>query len=150
MISKPNCTYEPTQKVGEGTYATVYKAWAVPHQDTNAKKQKVNKEMVALKKIKPIASQNGLDISAIRELRFLKTISHPNIIKLRDCYSHNSNLFLVLEILHADLEMIIKDRMLLFGAGDIKSWMLMLMRGLYHCHRMFILHRVSYFRWPLF
>ena len=52
------------------------------------------------------------------------------------------NLNLVLEFLDTDLEMIIKDRLLVFLPADIKSWMAMTFRGLEFCHRNFILHRV--------
>ncbi|KAJ9073216.1 TFIIH complex serine/threonine-protein kinase subunit kin28, variant 3 [Entomophthora muscae] len=51
------------------------------------------------------------------------------------------NLNLILEFLDADLEMIIKEQSLVFMPSDIKSWMLMTLRGLAHCHSNWILHR---------
>lgn len=60
-------------------------------------------------------------------------------------FSHKTNLNLVLEYLDSDLEQVIKDKSLLFMPADIKSWMLMMLRGLDHCHRHFILHRVKTF-----
>jgi serine/threonine protein kinase len=62
--------------------------------------------------------------------------------KLLDVFSSKTNLNLVLEFLDTDLEMIIKDRSLVFLPADIKSWMAMTFRGLEFCHRNFILHRV--------
>jgi serine/threonine protein kinase len=59
-----------------------------------------------------------------------------------EVYFHKTNLNLVLEYLESDLEMIIKDKSILFMPGDVKHWMLMTMRGLDHCHRNWILHRV--------
>ncbi|KAF8909315.1 kinase-like domain-containing protein, partial [Gymnopilus junonius] len=59
---------------------------------------------------------------------------------LLDVFSSKTNLNLVLEFLDSDLEMIIKDRSLVF-LPDIKSWMAMTFRGLEFCHRNFILHR---------
>lgn len=50
---------------------------------------------------------------------------------------------LVLEFLESDLEIIIKDKNVMFKPEDIKSWMLMTLRGLDHCHRNWILHRVG-------
>ena len=47
----------------------------------------------------------------------------------------------MLEFLESDLEMVIKEKNCLFTAADIKSWMLMTLRGLEHCHRSWILHR---------
>ena len=48
----------------------------------------------------------------------------------------------MLEFLDTDLELVIKDRSLVFLPADIKSWMAMTFRGLEFCHRNFILHRV--------
>jgi len=64
-------------------------------------------------------------------------------IQLLDVYSSKTNLNLVLEFLDTDLELIIKDRSLVFLPADIKSWVAMTFRGLEFCHRNFILHRVT-------
>lgn len=37
--------------------------------------------------------------------------------------------------------MIIKNKKVIFQPADIKSWLIMMLRGLEHCHRNFILHR---------
>jgi cyclin-dependent kinase 7 len=71
-------------------------------------------------------------------LYYLKQTS----IQLLDVFSAKTNLNLVLEFLDADLEIIIKDRSNVFLPADIKSWMVMTLRGLEFCHRNFILHRV--------
>jgi cyclin-dependent kinase 7 len=63
--------------------------------------------------------------------------------QLLDVFSNKTNLNLVLEYLDTDLEAVIKDRALIFQAGDIKSWMAMTFKGLEFCHRNWILHRVS-------
>jgi len=96
---------------------------------------------VAIKKIKLSKFNDGFDISAIREIKFLQELRHPNIIELIDVFSNKTNLNLVLEFLDSDLEMIIKAKEVVFSVADIKSWMLMTLRGLYHCHRSFVLHR---------
>ena len=74
-------------------------------------------------------------------------------MQLLDVFSSKSNLNLVLEFLDSDLEMIIKDRNLVFLPADIKSWIAMTFRGLEYCHRNWILHRVSRYtsitRWYL-
>lgn len=57
-------------------------------------------------------------------------------------FSSKTNLNLVLEFLDADLELIIKDRTIVFVPADIKSWLAMTFRGLEFCHRNWILHRV--------
>jgi len=64
-------------------------------------------------------------------------------MQLLDVFSSKKNLNLVLEFLDSDLEMIIKDRSLVFLPADTKSWMAMTFRGLEFCHRNHILHRVN-------
>ena len=83
-------------------------------------------------------------MDAIREVKYLQELQHPNIIRLLDVFSSkNQNLSLVLEFLDCDLEMIIKDtRGITYSMADMKSWMLMGLRGLWWCHHNHILHRV--------
>jgi len=86
-------------------------------------------------------------MDAIREVKFLQELRHENIIRLIDVFSSkNQNLNLVLEFLDSDLEMIIKDTKIGFGGADIKSWLAMSLRGLWWCHKNFVLHRVGLFR----
>lgn len=122
--------YEKVKKVGEGTYAVVYEA-----------KNKETGEKVAIKKIKMSTQGFGLDISAIRELAFLRDLHHPNVVDLRDVFVSEKNLNLVLGFYEVDLEMIIKDRSIIFKPGDIKAWMMMLLRGLEYCHQRNVIHR---------
>ncbi|KAI9105771.1 kinase-like domain-containing protein [Phlyctochytrium arcticum] len=153
------------KKVGEGTYATVYLGWAIPvakvvvdetlaqddtgEKDRLLKDQKVGdkatekegKRRIAIKKLKAGHFKDGMDMSAIREIQFLQELRHPNVIELVDVFSHKTNLNLVLEYLDADLEMIIKNKSVVFSTADVKSWMLMTLRGVHHCHRNSILHR---------
>ena len=68
--------YENFQKVGEGTYGYVYKA-----------KDKQTAEVVALKRLISHKPSSGFPLCAIREIKFLKSLQHKNIIKLRDIAS---------------------------------------------------------------
>lgn len=101
-------------------------------------------------------------MSAIREVKYLRELKHQNVIavslvagcsigspglslpppQLFDVFSSKKNLNLVLEFLDADLELVIKDRSIVFLPADIKSWLAMTLRGLEFCHRNWILHRV--------
>lgn len=82
-------------------------------------------------------------MDAIREVKYLQELSHPNVIALHDVFSSkDQNLNLVLEYLpRGDLEMLIKDGDIHYGAADIKAWMGMLARGVWFCHENFVLHR---------
>lgn len=62
--------YTLFEKVGEGTYGTVYKAMV---QST--------RELVALKKIKLEAEDEGVPSTAIREISLLKELDHANIVR---------------------------------------------------------------------
>ena len=100
---------------------------------------------MAIKKIKIQKEYTeGLAPDAIRELKHLQELSHPNIISLLSVFSSkDQNLNLVLELLPlGDLEMLIKDTDgIHYGAADIKAWMGMLSRSVWFCHENFVLHR---------
>ncbi|CZT39978.1 probable cyclin-dependent ser/thr protein kinase KIN28 [Rhynchosporium secalis] len=127
--------YVKGRKLGEGTYANVY----LGHLRTDPSK------LVAIKKIKVQKEYTeGMAPDAIRELKHLQELSHPNIISLLSVFSSkDQNLNLVLEFLPlGDLEMLIKDTEgVRYGAADIKAWMGMMTRAVWFCHENFVLHR---------
>ncbi|AWU76695.1 hypothetical protein CAS74_000636 [Pichia kudriavzevii] len=123
--------YTKFKKLGEGTYAVVYLG-----------KQKTTGREVAVKEIKTEGFKDGLDMSAIREVKYLQELKHPNIIELVDVFSdEKQNLNLVLEVLPGDLEKVLRDKSIIISPVDVKRWLLMILRGVYHCHRNGILHR---------
>lgn len=130
MVELNQLQYSKERKVGEGTYAVVYLG----------KQIKTNRR-IAIKEIKLGFFKDGLDMSAIREVKYLQELKHINVIELVDVFSASNNLNLVLEFLPYDLEVLIKDQSIIFKPSDIKSWLLMTLRGIHHCHRNFILHR---------
>ena len=65
--------YKIIEQVGEGTYGQVYKA--------NDDKSNV---MVALKKVRLENEKEGFPITAVREIKILRQLDHPNIVKLLD------------------------------------------------------------------
>ncbi|EER25999.1 TFIIH complex serine/threonine-protein kinase subunit kin28 [Coccidioides posadasii str. Silveira] len=126
--------YVKDKKLGEGTYAIVY----LGHLRSDPS------SLVAIKKIKVNTEyKDGLSMDAIREVKYLQELSHPNVIALHAVFSSKDrNLNLVLEYLPlGDLEMLIKDSAIQYGAADVKAWVGMLGRAVWFCHENFILHR---------
>ncbi|KZF26875.1 Pkinase-domain-containing protein [Xylona heveae TC161] len=127
--------YVKDKKLGEGTYAVVF----LGHLRADPK------SLVAIKKIKVNTEyRDGLSMDAIREVKYLQELSHPNIIALHSVFSSkHKNLNLVLEFLPlGDLEMLIRDvDGVRYGTADVKAWMGMLGRAVWFCHENFVLHR---------
>lgn len=95
------------EKIGEGTYGVVYKA-----------KDRVTGEIIALKKIRLEAEDEGIPSTAIREISLLKELQHPNIVRLYDVVHTERKLTLVFEFLDQDLKKVRarRDEISLFGA----------------------------------
>lgn len=123
------------KKLGEGTYAVVFQGHL--RSDPN--------KLVAIKKFKIQESQQteGLNVDTIREIKYLQEISHPSIVALLDVFSSkDQNINMVIEYFpHGNLEELIRDTTVNYGAADVKAWMGMLCRAIYYCHSNFILHR---------
>ncbi|KAG9488161.1 hypothetical protein GDO78_007781 [Eleutherodactylus coqui] len=83
----------------------------------------------------------GINRTALREIKLLQELSHPNIIGLLDAFGHKSNISLVFDFMETDLEAIIRDTSLVLTPAHIKSYMLMTLQGLEYLHHLWILHR---------
>jgi len=126
--------YKKTDFLGEGQFATVYKAEDLENDN----------QIVAVKKIKlghRTEVKDGINRTALREIKLLQEISHPNIIGLLDVFGHKSSISLVFEFMETDLEVIAKDTSLVLSPPHIKSFVLMTIQGLEYLHQHWILHR---------
>ncbi|KAJ8985551.1 hypothetical protein NQ317_019935 [Molorchus minor] len=125
--------YEKIEFLGEGQFATVYKA-----RDTETD------NIVAVKKIKLGSrqeAQDGINRTALREIKLLQEINHKNLIGLLDVFGHMSNVSLVFDFMDTDLEIIIKDNTIILTTANIKSYVLQTLQGLEYLHLNWILHR---------
>ncbi|GCB79734.1 hypothetical protein scyTo_0020241, partial [Scyliorhinus torazame] len=80
-------TYVKLDKLGEGTYATVYRG-----------RSKLTDNLVALKEIR-LEHEEGAPCTAIREVSLLKDLKHANIVTLHDIIHTEKSLTLVFEYL---------------------------------------------------
>ncbi|XP_050045761.1 cyclin-dependent kinase 5 [Dermacentor andersoni] len=122
--------YEKLEKIGEGTYGTVFKA-----------KNRETQEIVALKRVRLDDDDEGVPSSALREICLLKELKHKNIVRLHDVLHSEKKLTLVFEHCDQDLKKYFDS---LNGEIDlevVKSFMFQLLRGLAFCHSNNILHR---------
>jgi len=122
--------YEKLEKIGEGTYGTVFKA-----------KNRESGEIVALKRVRLDDDDEGVPSSALREICLLKELKHPNIVFLHDVLHSERKLTLVFEHCDQDLKKYFDS---LNGAIDlevVKSLMYQLLLGLNFCHTHNVLHR---------
>ncbi len=93
--------YEKVAFLGEGQFATVYKAKDILNDE----------RVVAVKKIKlgsRSEAKDGINRTALREIKLLQEVHHENIINLIDVFGHKSNVSLVMDFMDTDLEVIIK------------------------------------------
>ncbi|KAJ7160020.1 kinase-like domain-containing protein [Mycena crocata] len=125
--------YSKIEKIGEGTYGVVYKARDVS-----------SGSIVALKKIRLEAEDEGVPSTAIREISLLKELNDEHIVRLLDIVHADQKLYLVFEYLDVDLKRYMEN-----GNRDhapisphvVKKFTHQLTAGLRFCHGHRILHR---------
>jgi len=122
--------YQKMEKIGEGTYGVVYKA-----------KDRVTGEIIALKKIRLEAEDEGIPSTAIREISLLKELQHPNIVKLYDVIHTERKLTLVFEFLDQDLKKYLDVCDGGLELPILKSFLYQLLTGVAYCHHHRVLHR---------
>lgn len=119
------------EKLGEGTYATVYKG-----------RNRVTGQLVALKEIN-LDSEEGTPSTAIREISLMKELKHENVVTLYDVIHTENKLNLVFEYMDKDLKKFM-DSNGNKGAlepAQVKVFMYQLLRGIQFCHDNRVLHR---------
>ncbi|XP_059036350.1 serine/threonine-protein kinase ULK3 isoform X6 [Mustela lutreola] len=76
-----------TERLGSGTYATVYKAYA----------KKDTREVVAIKCVAKKSLNKASVENLLTEIEILKSIRHPHIVQLKDFQWDSDNIYLIME-----------------------------------------------------
>ncbi|KAK8559993.1 hypothetical protein V6N12_012802 [Hibiscus sabdariffa] len=125
-------SFEKLEKIGQGTYSTVFRA-----RDHESGK------IVALKKVR----FDNFDPESVqfmaREILILRRLDHPNIIKLEGIITSRMSysIFLVFEYMEHDVTGLLSCPDIKFCEPQIKCYVKQLLSGLDHCHSQGIMHR---------
>ncbi|XP_060065103.1 cyclin-dependent kinase 12-like [Ylistrum balloti] len=132
--------FKTIEIIGEGTYGLVYKA-----------KDTFTDELVALKKVRLENEKEGFPITAVREIKILRQLNHPNIVNLKEIVTDKQDaldfkkdkgaFYLVFEYMDHDLMGLLESGMCNFKEEHIASFMKQLLDGLKYCHNKNFLHR---------
>jgi len=122
--------YEKIEKIGEGTYGTVFKA---KHKETG--------EIVALKRVQLDDDDEGVPSSALREICILKELKHRNVVRLHDVLHSERKMTMVFEYCEQDLKKYFDSCGGEIEPAVVQSFMYQLLRGLAFCHHQNVLHR---------
>jgi serine/threonine protein kinase len=124
-------TYSIIRKLGTGSFGTVYVAT-----------HKISKERYAVKEIMKSKLTKARHVKCLqKEISIMKSLRHPNIVKLFEVVEERDRLYLVLELLEGgDLFDRIVQRTL-YTEQNARDLMLILFRSVKYLHDQCIVHR---------
>ena len=101
--------YQVTKQLGDGTYGSVLRA-----------QNRQTGEVTAIKKMKK-KFYTWEECMQLREVKSLKRLNHPNIVKLKEVIRENDELFFVFEFMDGNLYEVIKNRQKYFPEAFIRN-----------------------------
>ncbi|XP_020578378.1 probable serine/threonine-protein kinase At1g54610 [Phalaenopsis equestris] len=124
--------YEKLEKIGQGTYSSVFKA-----------RELETGRFVALKKIRFDNFEPESVRFMAREIFIMRRLNHRNIMKLDGLITSRSScsIYLVFEYMEHDLAGLSSSPEITFSESQVKCYMQQLLSGLEHCHSRSIIHR---------
>ncbi|XP_031255134.1 cyclin-dependent kinase F-4-like, partial [Pistacia vera] len=121
--------YKLIKEVGDGTFGSVWRAI-----------NKQSGEVVAIKKMKK-KYYSWDECINLREVKSLRKMNHPNIVKLKEVIRENDILYFVFEYMECNLYQLMKDREKLFSETEIRNWCFQVFQGLAYMHQRGYFHR---------
>ncbi|KAI0525132.1 hypothetical protein KFK09_004523 [Dendrobium nobile] len=124
--------FEKLDKIGQGTYSTVFRA-----RDIETGK------FVALKKVRFDNFEPESVRFMAREIQILRRLDHPNVMKLEGLVTSrlSCSIYLVFGYMEHDLAGLSSSPDIKFTESQVKCLMEQLLSGLEHCHSRGIVHR---------
>ncbi|KAG6082678.1 hypothetical protein E4U15_002429 [Claviceps sp. LM218 group G6] len=116
--------------VGSGTYGKVFKGLNV-----------YTKDLVALKRIRMEGERDGFPVTAVREIKLLQSLRHPNIVNLQEVMVEKNDCFMVFEYLSHDLTGLLNHPTFKLEPAQRKDLARQLFEGLDYLHVRGVLHR---------
>lgn len=126
-------------KLGEGTFGEVHKA-----------ESRRTGQLVAMKKILMHQEKDGFPVTALREIKLLKMLLHPNVLKLEEMAVEKNReavgrkkavVYMVTPYMDHDLSGLLENPAVKFTEAQIKCYMMQLLEGVAYLHAKNILHR---------
>uniref|UniRef100_A0A2P2MHL2 Cyclin-dependent kinase F-4 n=1 Tax=Rhizophora mucronata TaxID=61149 RepID=A0A2P2MHL2_RHIMU len=121
--------YKLIKEVGDGTFGSVWRAI-----------NKQSGEVVAIKKMKK-KYYSWEECINLREVKSLRKMNHPNVVKLKEVIRENDILYFVFEYMECNLYQLIKDREKLFSEAEVRNWCFQVFQGLAYMHHRGYFHR---------
>lgn len=122
-------SYSKVRLLGTGAYGKIYLIKIEGHE-------------FALKRIKT-KGNDGIDLSAIREIKILREIVHPNIIKVHRAFiEKGKRMCLVMDYCPFDLSILIREKKtFFFHESEAAEIMLQMLEAVHFLHTKAIIHR---------
>ncbi|KAK4752534.1 hypothetical protein SAY87_021332 [Trapa incisa] len=124
--------FEKLEKIGQGTYSTVFHARDL---DTG--------RIVALKKVRFDNFEPESVRFMAREILILRRLDHPNVMKLEGLITSRMlcSIYLVFEYMEHDITGLLSCPNIKFSEAQIKCYTKQLLSGIEHCHSRGVMHR---------
>lgn len=121
--------YKIIKTVGDGSFGSVAKAI-----------NKATNETVAIKKMKK-KFYSWDEAMSLREIKSLRKLNHPSIVKLKEVIRVNDDLYFVFEYMDNNIYEMMKTKTQNIPEDKIKNMMFQILTALAFCHKQGFFHR---------